>query len=299
MSDHTGVTRRGFLHTTAGVSMAGLLGLRGQAGATETTPEATSRVVLIRRDDVLDDGGTVNGALVHEMLNEAMTALFETTDATAAWKQVVSSRDVVGIKSNEWRRLPTPPELESAIRDEVMAAGVSEGNVAVDDRGVRSHPVFERATALINVRPMRTHHWSGLGTCLKNLIPFVPRPPEYHGDSCAPLGAIWHLPELEGKVRLNILVMLTPQFHSVGPHGFSPEFVWPYCGLIVGIDPVPVDAIGARIIQAQRSRHFGEERPISPPPHHIQIADTRYGLGPSDPSQIDLIRLGWMEDALI
>ena len=49
------------------------------------------------------------------------------------------------------------------------------GSVGVDDRGVRTNPVFARATALINVRPLRTHAWSGLGTCLKNYIMFVPR----------------------------------------------------------------------------------------------------------------------------
>ena len=299
MSGEEGVTRRGFLQSTAGVSMASLLGLRGASAAGDESGRATSRVVLVRRQEVLDSDGQVNPAVLHSMLNEAMVALFDAEDSRAAWRQVVTGDDVVGVKSNVWRRLPTPAALESAIREEVTGVGVEADNVAVDDRGVRTNPVFQRATALINVRPMRTHHWSGLGTCLKNLIPFVPRPPEYHGDSCASLGAIWHLPELEGKVRLNILVMLTPQFHSVGPHGFSREHVWSYHGLIVGTEPAPVDATGARIIQAQRTRFFGEERPISPPPHHIQMADSRYGLGASDPAKIDLVRLGWMDDALI
>ncbi len=40
--------------------------------------------------------------------------------------------------------------------------------MAVDDRGVLQNPVFNRSTALINVRPMRAHHWSGLGTLIKN-----------------------------------------------------------------------------------------------------------------------------------
>ena len=42
----------------------------------------------------------------------------------------------------------------------------------------------------------------------------------------------------------------------------------------------------ARIIQAKRRQHFGADRPISPSPHHIEIAGSRYGLGPSDPAQI-------------
>jgi hypothetical protein len=100
-------------------------------------------------------------------------------------------------------------------------------------------------------------------------------------------------------VRLNILVMLTPQFHGVGPHSFSKKYVWPYRGLIVGVDPVAVDATGARILQAKRNLFFGRERPISPPAHHIEIAGSRYGLGVSDPASIDLLRLGWEDDALI
>jgi len=286
--------RRGFLHVGGGAAAATLLGA-GRAGAAD----AKDRVVLVRRREVLGADGRVNGPVIHEMLNEAVAALLGEEDAREAWRRLVKPSDVVGVKSNEWGPLPTPPELEQAIRDEIVRAGVRPENVAVDDRGVRSNPVFQRLTALVNVRPMRTHAWSGLGTCLKNVIMFVDNPPDYHGDSCASLGAIWQLPRLAGKVRLNVLVMLTPQFHSVGPHSFAKELVWPYYGLLVGRQPVPVDATGARIIQAKRRQHFGADRPISPSPHHIEIAGSRYGLGPSDAASIDLVRLGLAEDALV
>jgi hypothetical protein len=292
------MNRRDFVKVGSGFAAFGLLDA-GRRDAEGQEPLSRSRVVLIRRTDALDAAGAPDGVVLHEMLNEAVAALLGVDQPAAAWKQLIRPGDVVGIKSNAWRLLPTPAGLERAIRDEVVAAGVDPANVAVDDKGVRDNPVFRRATAFINVRPMRTHHWSGLGTCLKNMIMFVPEPSEYHGDACASLGAIWRLPEIEGKVRLNVLVMLTPQFHGVGPHSFSPDFVWPYNGLLVGTDPVAVDATGARIIEAKRREHFGEDRPISPPPHHIQIADTRYKLGVSDPQRIDLVRLGWMEDALI
>jgi hypothetical protein len=286
--------RRGFLQVGSAAAAAGLLGV-GRAEAAD----AKARVVLVRRREVLGADGRVSGPVIHEMLNEAVAALLGEKDAGAAWRRLVKPSDVVGVKSNVWGRLPSPPELEQAICDELARAGVRPENVAVDDRGVRSSPVFRRMTALVNVRPMRTHAWSGLGTCLKNVIMFVENPPEYHGDACATLGAIWQLPPLAGKVRLNVLVMLTPQFHSVGPHSFAKEFTWPYYGLIVGLQPVPVDATGARIIQAKRRQHFGADRPISPSPHHIEIAGSRYGLGPSDPAQIDLVRLGLAADALV
>ena len=289
------ISRRDFVAAGAGVAAAGLVGA-GNPSAAETTPK--SRVVMIRRKEVLGPAGQPDPEVLHEMLNEAVAALFEEEPA-AAWRRLISPSDVVGIKSNVWRYLPTPPALEEAIRREVLGAGAKPENVAVDDRGVRTNPVFKRATAIINTRPLRTHDWSGLGTSIKNLIMFVPRPQDYHGDACASLGAIWHLPQLEGKVRLNVLVMLTPQFHSTGPHSFSREHVWPYGGLIVGVDPVAVDATGARIIEAKRKLFFGDGRPISPPPHHIEIAGERYGLGVSDRAQIELVRLGWKEEALI
>jgi hypothetical protein len=286
--------RRGFLQVTGGAAAAGLLGA-GRAGAAD----ARARVVLVRRREVLGADGRVNGPVIHQMLNEAVAALLGEKDAAPAWRRVVKPSDVVGVKSNVWTPLPTPPALEQAIREELERAGVRPENVAVDDRGVRSSPVFQRMTALVNVRPMRTHAWSGLGTCLKNVIMFTDNPPDYHGDSCATLGAIWQKPPVAGKVRLNVLVMLTPQFHSVGPHSFAKELTWPYYGLLVGLQPVPVDATGARILQAKRRQHFGADRPISPSPHHIEIAGSRYGLGPSDPAQIDLVRLGLAEDALV
>ncbi len=50
---------------------------------------------------------------------------------------------------------------------------------------------------------------------------------------------------------------------------------------------------------ATRFAIVGDDRPISPPPHHIEIAGERYGLGVSDPDRIDLVRLGWKEETLI
>lgn len=294
MSESIGSSRRDFFRLTAGAAAASFL-----PAPAEASEESKARIVLIRRREALGAGGKVDGVVVRAMLDEAMAALFEEKDARAAWRRIARPGDVVGVKSNSWNRLATPPELEAAIRDGLGRCGVKPEDISVDDRGVRSNPVFARATAIVNVRPMRTHHWSGLGTCLKNVIMFVPRPSDYHADACASLGAIWNLPELKGKVRLNILVLLTPQFHGVGPHSFSPDFTWPYCGLIVGTQPVPVDATGARIIAAKRRVHFGEDRPVTPPPHHIEIAGSRYGLGPNDPARIDLVRIGWSEGALI
>ena len=291
------INRRDFLTVGAGAAAVGLAGDRAHADDKVNKP--TSRVVLIRNEAVLDHKGQPDPELLHGMLNDGLAELLGEKEAAAAWRKMFSPSDVVGIKSNEWGRLPTPAALESAMRSELERVGIAPGDIAVADRQVKRDPVFQRATAFINTRPLRTHDWSGLGTCIKNLITFTERYPDYHGDACAPLGSIWLRPELKGKIRLNVLVMLTPQFHSTGPHSFSKEFIWPYGGLILGVDPVAVDATGARIIEAKRKLYFGDGRPISPPPHHIQIAETQYGIGVADPERIEIVRLGWKDEALI
>ncbi len=292
------ISRRDFIKTGATGMVAGSLALSWPVKSRAQALGKT-RVVLIRDSNVLDGDGTPRFEVVQRMLDQAVTALLDKKEPAAAWSTLIGSDDIVGIKTNVWRALPTPPQLEEAIRTRVLAAGVKAQNISVRDRGVLNDPVFMKATALINVRPMRTHDWSGLGTLLKNYIMFVPDPPRFHPDSCADLAALWQLPEVKGKTRLNILVMLTPLFHSVGPHGFNPAYVWKYHGFLVGLDPVAVDATGARIIQAKRREFFGADRPISPVPKHIELADSRHHLGTADPNKIELVRLGWQEGILI
>jgi hypothetical protein len=292
------ITRRDFIRTGSYVTMGSLMGLPllSTAAAKNT---AKSRVVLIRDKHVIKPDGSLHRDSLEEIFDEALTTLLNAADAASAWRQLFKPGDVVGVKSNVWARLPTPSYLEAVIKKRLVAAGVKEQHIAIDDRGVRRNPVFKQSTALINVRPLRTHHWSGLGTLLKNYIMFVSSPWNYHGNSCERLGAIWKKAGVKGKTRLNILVMLTPLFHGVGPHHYSKRYTWAYCGLIVSTDPVAADAVGARIIQAKRFEYFGKDRPISPPPRHIEAADIKFGLGNSHPDRIDLIKLGWQEDVFI
>jgi hypothetical protein len=269
-------------------------GILGEARA-----EATAKVVLIRNAEAVGDQGKIQMEILQSMLDEAVKTLLGTSKPLEAWQKLFKPSDIVGIKSNSWYRLPTPKELEEAIKRRLFDAGVAGKNIDIDDRGVLNNPVFLNATALVNVRPLRTHHWSGVGTCLKNYIQFVPDPPAYHDEGCSPLGKIWTYPIVKGKTRLNILSALTPQFYGRGANFFDRRYVWPYKGLIVGTDPVAVDAIGAHLLQAKRIAFFGEDRALDVPPIHIRVADKEYHLGVSDLSRIQLIKIGWMGEVLI
>jgi hypothetical protein len=292
------ITRRDFLKAGTAAAVGGLVGLPLLRSA-HARAESKSLVVLIRDKSVVDRAGKIQPNLIEKMLDQAVTTLMDAPDPISAWKKLVKPQDVVGIKSNAWYMLPTPQALEVAIQKRLSDVGVKEENMAVDDRGVLSNPVFQRATALINTRPMRTHAWSGLGTLIKNYVMYTPQPWDYHDNACENLGVLWQFPQVAGKTRLNILVMLTPQFHGTGPHSFSQEYVWTYGGLIISTDPVAADATGARIIQAKRDSFFGKHRPISPPPLHIAAADTRFKLGNSRPERIELVKLGWDENSFV
>jgi hypothetical protein len=290
------ITRRNFLRATAGTAMAAAL---GPGLLREAEAEPTARVVLIRNAEVLGTEDKVQEEILVSMLDEGVKSLLGSNEAREAWRKLFKSSDVVGIKSNEWQKLPTPKELEAAIKRRLLDVGVAEKNIGIDDRGVLNNPVFLNATALVNTRPLRTHHWAGVGTCLKNYIQFVPNRPDYHEEGCSPLGKIWTYPIVKGKTRLNILCCLTPQFYGRGANFFDKRYVWSYKGLILGTDPVAVDAIGAHLLQAKRIAFFGEDKALDVPPIHIMVADKKYHLGVSDLSRIQLIKLGWMEEVLV
>ncbi len=290
------ITRRDFLRKTAAAALA----------ATVTSPFETNsensiktKVILIRHQDVIDKKGQINGNVIRQMLDEAITKLLDVKDATEAWKILVKPTDIVGIKSNVWRYLPTPEEVEINIRQQIVNAGVHQKNIGIDDRGVLDNPIFQKATVLINMRPFRTHNWSGVGGCIKNYVMFTPKPSDYHSDSCADLGALWNLPIVKGKTRLNVLVMLTPQFHCLGPHHFDNEYTWRYNGILLGKDPVALDAVGLKVIEMKRRLFFKEDLPLRPSAKHIAIAEKKHKIGISDLDNIEIIKLGWMKDTLI
>ncbi len=293
------ITRRQLIKQSAFAAMGTSLFLSSPLRAFGQSKGADlTKVVLVRDKEVLM-GEELNSTVMERMLNDALIELTGATNATLAWKKILQPDDILGIKTNVWKNLRTPLELEQILVNKAKLAGISESNISVDDRGVLNNPVFQHATALINVRPMRTHAWSGVGSLLKNYIMFTHRPSSYHDDSCADLAKLYELPEVKGKTRLNILVMLTPLFHGVGPHHFNKQYTWEYKGLIAGFDPVAVDSVGLRILQAKRTEFFGEETPLNPPAKHILLADTRHKLGTADPNKIDLVKVGWKEGILI
>lgn len=292
------ITRRDFLRGTAYTALATSVGL-SLSNKKEVRAEGKVKVVLIRDEKVLDQQGRINPDILQKMLDQGVSSLMEEESPLQAWKKLIRPTDIVGIKSNAWNPLPTPKELEATLEKRVLEVGVPKKNISIDDRGVLDNKVFLSSTALINARPLRIHHWSGIGGCIKNYIMFVSTPWLYHTNACSPLASIWNKPVVKGKTRLNVLSLIRTQFYGRGAHSFDRRFVSDYKGLLIGRDPVALDAIGARLLQLQRVAHFGEDRPLDTTPNHIFVADEKYKLGVSDLRRIEVVKLGWLEGLLI
>jgi len=287
------ITRREFIKGSAGVVIGSAV-----AGLSAQTAKK-SRVVLIRHPDAVEAGSRFNAPIIQQMLDEAIVVLLDARDPAEAFGRLIKPGETVGIKTNVWSYLPTPAEVEQHLKRRVMEAGVKESDIGIDDHNVKQNPIFQKATSLINVRPIRTHYLAGMSGCIKNYIMFASSQPALHPNSCADLGSNFNLPQVKGKTRLNILCCLTPQFHGRGPHHFSRRYVWNYNGILMSQDPVSVDTIGLELIKAKRRQVLGKAKELPPVPKHIKLADTKHGIGVGDLDRIEFIKLGWQQDILI
>ncbi len=288
-------TRRDFMRQSTAFALGAGLGFSRLSKGTTLS----SRVVLVRDQNVLDENFKVNAMIVQKMLDDAVKTLFQEKNPIDAYKKIINPDDIVGIKSNVWNYLPTPIQLEKAIERRVLEIGVKPENISIDDRGVRKNPVFVKANTLINVRPLRTHYLAGMSGCMKNYVTFADNIPQYHPNNCINLAALFNLPQVKGKTRLHILCALTPQYHGRGPHHFNRRYVWDYKGLVVGTDPVAVDTVGYKILIGKRKQVFKQSYRLTPNPRYLQIAQSKYKLGIHDWNQIELIKLGYDVDQLV
>jgi hypothetical protein len=328
MNEKRELTRRDFMRGTAYAGMAITLGM-ARATAAPSPQSLKSRVVVIRDADVLDAKNNVQSEVLERILNDGVKALAGAEAAREAWSRYFRPDDKVTIKSNVMIT-PTRPELVRAIMKGIATAGVPIDEIRVWDRNGGGkgpdqadprtwdwHPGFDansvsnavhQATALVNVPGLKNHVVSGLGAALKNwagavtnIHPRYTKPEdisfEIHSDSGAEMGVLNAIPPIKKKCRLIVVEALRPLCNG-GPM-VDPRYVWPYKGLVIGTDPVAVDSVCVKILQGRRDQVRGRSWPLSPPPKHVAIADTKYKLGTADMSKIEIVRLGWEENAFV
>jgi len=68
------------------------------------------------------------------------------------------------------------------------------------------------------------------------------------------------------------------------------EFRWNYDAIIVGLDPVAVDTVGADIIRQKRDQIKAPSWPLAPDPVQLKTAKS-LGLGENDLKKIKIIEM--------
>jgi len=99
---------------------------------------ATARRPELFNKDAKPDvrGLRINTDLVHQMVQESLAAALGTKNASDAWKELFSPRDVVGIKINclGGRMISSHPAIVNGIIQGLRTAGVPDNNIIVWDR---------------------------------------------------------------------------------------------------------------------------------------------------------------------
>jgi hypothetical protein len=297
------ITRRDFLKGTAygtvglalGINQLGVKALAQEKIIPFAAKNPTSKIVLIRHEAAVDEKHRVNSGIVQEMVDTALKAFTGKQDAVEAWKSLIRPEDTVGVKYTHcgWMRVHTEDAVVTAIVKSLRDLGIPKKRIYAEDGRIP----LAKCTALINVPSVKVHALTGIGVSIKNYVNFSSQPSAYHDGGSMNLGEVWLFPEVKGKTRLVIVDALRPYF-GPGPQ-INPLHRWDYKGILVGTDPVALDATCLRICQVKRNLFKGEEWIITPPAKSIAAADTKYHLGTSDPAKIQVIRLGWEKDLFI
>jgi uncharacterized protein (DUF362 family) len=146
-------------------------------------------------------------------------------------------------------------------RDEFVEMNlVHQGHDPKDDRNFRSHLgllVTKRVNKIVLLPVLKDHGSAGITGALKNmshgLVNNVARSHStVDSNSCNQfIPEVVNHPIIRQKCVLQILDGIKGVFQK-GPFGANPEFIWEYNALFFGTDPVAMDQVEWRIIDAKR-----------------------------------------------
>lgn len=284
---------------------------------------------LIRDKNKSISGDQVNHLLVRAMENlfqvskaaQAWQRLFKKDDVVG-----------IKINCLAGKGISTHAELVDAIIEGVKSAGVVERNIIIWDRANRdlekagyriqtdrnrvqcygtervgytyrvyefgevgsclSKILVETCTAIINVPVLKDHGIVGMTNALKNFFGAIHNPNKYHDRRGDPyIADVNMLSEIRSRVRLIVSDALTAQCEGGPP--FMPQWTWSQNSLLIGFDPVAIDALGWQMIETKRRekglptlKAAGRE-----PTYIATAADERHRLGCADLGKIKIVRV--------
>ncbi len=240
-----------------------------------------SRVVEAVSPFVLTDA-LVDEVALYEMLGMAVQVLAQTEPPADAWRRIIGKADRILLKFNAVgaRVLQTNEPLARVLVRMLEEAGYERKAITVAElpphvteqlgcrRPTRKWGAAVRVgtgsedlagylydcDALVNVGLLKTHQIAGMSGAMKNLShALIRHPARYHDNACSPyVCQVVGNKEVASRLRLNITNALRTVIRN-GPDATA-EDVFEFGGLLLGCDPVAVDATGYDLLIAQRQR---------------------------------------------
>ncbi|MBU0639541.1 MAG: DUF362 domain-containing protein [Planctomycetes bacterium] len=230
-----------------------------------------SRVVDMRAGNVLR-ATIVDKPVLAELLAQSIQILAGVPDARSAWRSVLGSARRIVLKFNHVAAdaIQTTDIMARTLVEALADAGYAPGTIAlveapehlttelgtrratggwgesivVGDSTEQLAAYLDESDAIINVPFLKTHQIAGMSGCLKNLSHALLRhPARYHANGCSPyVGQVVRSPVVSSKLKLNVVNALRVVVKG-GPDAEDQD-LFPYGGILLGYDPVAVDAIG-------------------------------------------------------
>ncbi len=288
------ISRRRFLHrsgglvVTAGMCRASTLWAQAQSAEDPSAADPVRRrskksVVVKTQSGFVANASEIRPDVMVEMFDSALMRLSNTDTVSAAWGQYLRGDDVVALTFNPHgeREFGTALPFARMIVESLLRSGWSAEQIVLVDApiaierqfGTRSKRIgwsaestdfgsgrdrlaafLEQVTAIVNIPFLKNDNIMGISGCLKNITyRLVKHPARLHSNGCSPfLADILARPEISGKLRLNILNALRIAYHG-GPL-VAPKYVKSTGLLLIGRDPIAVDAVALGTLSAARQR---------------------------------------------
>lgn len=148
---------------------------------------------------------------------------------------------------------------------------------------------FTDATAVIALDMMKDHSLCGFSGALKNVTHgTILNPHDHHAHLASPqIALLYKNPIVTSRVRLHITDAFKIIFDK-GPLDKDPRTRAPHGAIYASTDPVALDRIGARVIDAEREQRGGVSlEKAGRPPRYIEQA-ANLGLGVFDENDLSL-----------
>lgn len=293
--------------------------------------DVPATVALAQAESIMTTEGPLNPAWLYPegridyrviawLLQQAVAGSVGAEGVDAAWEELLSPSDRVGIQVDVEGIQPHDPLLEALVR-QIMDRGVPMRNIIIyageesalfragydisgrtpgvrimasDDRGYRrgiTRIVLDECTKIVNVTRLRIDPDIGMYGALANClaaVPYVDRQRMRHNPEQLPRAAA--IATMRRKAVLHIVDALRPGFRVHDGRGRYQT--WEFNSVLASTDPVAVDVIGREVLQARLAQDAADdERPIIDVPY-LAPAERAFRLGQSDREQIELLQIG-------